>query len=224
MLIAVFVLGARALGGPALVRGLIKDDPPPRSQPAAREIRGNSQSPGTGLEFIDTGFENASPVWYDTGPDDVTRVYLMYDHERGSPNRAAGHFHFRLHAKAGSVQTLEFKNLDNVYNGRPGSVANELKTAVISQDGRDWRTIPLERLNGDRVRLTVTMPGPALYVARVEPYRLSDLENWLATIRPNPRVAITLIGKTAEGAALEIVRVGHPEAPYGVFVRARAHA
>ena len=35
----------------------------------------------------------------------------------------------------GSVLTLEFTNLDNVYNGRPGSVANELKTAVVSADG-----------------------------------------------------------------------------------------
>ena len=43
------------------------------------------------------------------------------------------------------------------------------------------------------------MPGPELYVARAEPYRLSDLEHWLASIRGNPQVAITMIGKTAEG-------------------------
>ena len=61
-------------------------------------------------------------------------------------------------------------------------------------------------------------------MARTEPYRLSDLNTWLASIRPNPRVAITLIGKTAEGRPLEIVRIGHPEAPYRVFLRARAHA
>lgn len=180
--------------------------------------------PGTILEFIDTGFENASPVWYETAPDGTTRVYLLYDHERNSPNRAAGHFHFRLHAKPGSVLTLEFKNLDNVYNGRPGSVANELKAAVISPDGKAWKPVPLDRLPGDRVRLTVTMPGPELYVARVEPYRLSDLEKWLDSIRPNPLVEIKTIGKTAEGRPLEVVRVGRPEAPYRVFLRARAHA
>ena len=195
--------------------GVPSDVPESQATPAA---------PRTGLEFIDTGFENASPVWYETAPDGATRVYLMYDHERNSPNRAAGHFHFRLHAKPGSVLTLEFKNLDNVYNGRPGSVADELKAAVVSSDGREWRPVPLERLPGDRVRLTVTMPGPELYVARVEPYRLSDLEKWLASIRPNPKVRITPIGKTAEGRPLEVVRVGRPEAPYRVFLRARAHA
>ena len=182
------------------------------------------KAPGTGLEFIDTGFENASPVWYETAPDGTISVYLMYDRERNSPNRAAGHFHFRLHAKPGSVLTLELKNLDNIYNGRPGSVANELKAAVISPDGKAWKPVPLDRLPGDRVQLTVTMPGPELYVARVEPYRLSDLEKWLASIRPNPLVEITPIGKTAEGRPLEVVRVGRPDAPYRVFLRARAHA
>ena len=41
------------------------------------------------LEFIDTSIENASPLWYDTAPDGVIRVHLLYDHERDSPNRAA---------------------------------------------------------------------------------------------------------------------------------------
>jgi Zinc carboxypeptidase len=222
LLLGVVGLTLAAVGarGPAALH----DDPqsPFSSGTAHRSAR--SDPPRGTLEFIDTGFENASPVWYETAPDGTIRVYLIYDHERGSPNRAAGHFHFRLHAKPGSVLALELKNLENVYNGRPGSVANELKTAVVSSDGLVWRPMPLERLAGDRVRLTVTMPGPALFVARVEPYRLSDLEKWLASIRANPKVAVSLIGKTAEGRPLEIVRIGDPKAPYRVFLRARAHA
>jgi hypothetical protein len=35
---------------------------------------------------------------------------------------------------------------------------------------------------------------------------------------------ITPIGKTVEGRGLEIVRIGHPDAPHRVFLRARAHA
>ena len=178
----------------------------------------------TPLEFIDTSFENASPLWYELAPDGSIQVHLLYDHERASPNRAAGHFHFRLHAPAGATLTLEFRNLDNVWNGRRASVAAEMKAAVLSRDGQRWTPVPLEGLPGDRVRLTVTMPGPELYVARVEPYRLSDLERWLAAIQDHPRVAITPIGETVEGRRLEIVRVGRPEAPYRVFVRARAHA
>lgn len=178
---------------------------------------------GNRLEFLDTGFENASPLWYEFAPDGVIQVYLLYDHERSSPNRAAGHFHFQLQAATGSILTLEFKNLDNVWNGRHGSVANELKCAVISENGRDWQPVPLEGLPDNRVRLTVRMPGPRLYVARIEPYRLSDLDRWLTRIRTNSLVEITPIGKTVEGRELEIVRVGHPRAPYRVFLRARAH-
>lgn len=176
-----------------------------------------------GLEFIDTSFENASPLWYEFAPDGTVLLHLIYDHERSSPNRAAGHIHVRLHAPEGTTHTLEFRNLENVWNGRKASVASELKAAVISADGRSWTPVALEGLPGDRVRLTVTMPGPELYVARVEPYRLSDLDRWLASIADHPRVEIRPIGETVEGRTLEIVRVGRPDAPYRVFLRARAH-
>ena len=194
--------------------------------PALRE--GTTQLPvgpgtQTGLEFIDTGFENASPLWYDVASDGAIQVHLLYDHERSSPNRAAGHIHFLLHARTGSKLTLEFRNLDNVWNGQPGSVAAELKTMVISENGRDWTPMPTDSLPGNRVRLTVTMAGPKLYVARTEPYRLSDLDRLLESIRKNPLVQITSIGKTVGGRELEVIRIGDARAPYRVFVRARAH-
>ena len=177
------------------------------------------------LEFIDASFENASPVWYEFAPDGTVLVHLLYDHERSSPNRAAGHIHFQLHAKPGSRLTLEFRNLDNVWNDVSGSIARELKAVVVSEDGRAWKSVPLESLPENRVRLHVEMPGPGLYVARVEPYRLSDLGNkFLAGIRTNRLVQVTVIGRTVQGRELEIVRVGNPGAPFRVFLRARAHA
>jgi hypothetical protein len=175
-----------------------------------------------GLDFIDTGFENASPLWYDV-VDNVVRIHLIYDHERASPNRAAGHIHFRIHARPGTAMTLEFLNLDNVWNGQPGSVAGELKTVAISDDGRTWKTVPTKSLPGNRVQLHLQMSTPQLYVARMEPYRLSDLERFLGSIRASRLVQVAPIGKTAAGRELEIVRIGNPDAPYRVFVRARAH-
>ena len=176
----------------------------------------------TGLEFIETGFENASPLWYEV-VDDVVRIHLLYDHERSSPNRAAGHIHFLMHARPGSKLTLEFTNLENVWNGQPASVAGELKTVSVSEDGSAWKTVPTDSLPGNRVQLKVEMRGPKLYVARVEPYRVSDLERLLGAIRGNPLVEISSIGRTAGGRDLEVVRIGDPAAPYRVFVRARAH-
>lgn len=179
--------------------------------------------PAAPQAVIASGFENASPVWADAAEDGATRVHLRYDRERDSPNRAAGHIHIRIEAEPGARLTLEFANLDNVWNGRPGSVARELKTLVVSPDGRGWKAVPTETLPTNRVRLTVDMPGTQLYVARVEPYRLSDLDRLLARVRESPRAAVTPIGKTVEGRELEIVRIGSEQAPYSVFLRARAH-
>src|SRR5213593_3786715 len=75
----------------------------------------------TPLEYIDTSFENASPLWYEIDSEGMVQIHLNYDHERNSPNRAAGHIHFQLWAKAGAKFAMEFRNLQNIYNGRPGS-------------------------------------------------------------------------------------------------------
>jgi hypothetical protein len=183
----------------------------------------NAGDPNSAFDYIDTSFENASPIWYERDADGTILVHLLYDHERASPNRAAGHFHFQLHARTGSNITLEFRNLDNVWNGQAGSVAGELKRAVISQDGRDWKSVPLEALPDNGVRLTLKIPAETLFIARVEPYRLSDLERLLTSIRSNPLVQIEVIGKTVQGRELEIVRIGSPDASHRVFLRARAH-
>jgi hypothetical protein len=197
-----------------LPRALVAQAAPASAVPSAEDA---------GLVFIDTSFENASPLWYAPAADGTIVVHLLYDHERSSPNRAAGHVHFRLEARPGARVTLELTNLDNVWNGVPGSVAGELKAVVVSENGRDWRPVPTEALPGNRVRLSVEMPGPSLYVARVEPYRISDLDRLLAGMRGDPHVEVTPIGRTVQGRELEIVRIGDPAAPYRVFVRARAH-
>ena len=72
---------------------------------AAEKAAGGSPMPSgtdSGFEYIDTGFENASPIWYDFAADGTIQIHLLYDHERSSPNRAAGHFHFQIHAKPGA--------------------------------------------------------------------------------------------------------------------------
>jgi hypothetical protein len=182
----------------------------------------NTSAAAAAVEFIDTSIENGSPLFYDT-KDGVVRVHLLYDHERASPNRAAGHIHFRVHAHAGARLTFEFLNLDNVWNGQPGSVARELRVMAISEDGRAWKAVPTESLPGNRVQLHVEMPGPVLYVARLEPYRLSDLDRFVASIHGHPLVQVVPIGRTAGARELHVIRIGSDAAPYHAFVRARAH-
>lgn len=201
--------------------------PPPtialQQADVAKPASTSKPSPAEIPVFIDCGFENASPIWYELADDGVINVHLIYDHERAGGNRAAGHIHFAVEAKQGAGVTLEFVNLNNIYNGNLGSIAGELQAVVVSEDGKKWTPVKTRALPDKRVQLDLTMTSERMYVARVHPYRLSDLERWLSDIRKNSSAEVISIGKTFEGRDLEIVRVGQLDAPSHVFVRARAH-
>ncbi|MFA7173441.1 MAG: M14 family zinc carboxypeptidase [Kiritimatiellia bacterium] len=175
------------------------------------------------LRFIDASFENASPVWYETDDDGVIRIHLLYDNERATINRAAGHLHICIHAVPSTSLTLEFCNLDNIWNGHHGSVAREMRSLAISEDGQNWRGIKTTLIPTNRVQVTLDMPGPQLYIARIEPYRISDLERFLKNLRKHPLATVETIGKTRQGRALELISLGAADAPYSIFLRARAH-
>ncbi len=203
------VVPAHILSAPAGVRALLLSllcgtstatHGAPQAAPAGQPV--------DDLAYIDTSIENASPVWYERAEDGAYLVHLLYDHERNAPNRAAGHINLRLVGRPGARITLEFRNLDNVWNGRPGSVAGELKTVATSPDGQTWTTVPTDALPGNRVRVTLTMPGQVLYVARMQPYRLSDLDRLLAVVRASPHASVTTIGQTAQGRPIEVIRIG----------------
>ncbi len=179
--------------------------------------------PPTPLIYINTTFENASPLFWEMGDSGEVNVFLVYDHERSSPNRAAGHWHFRVEATKGSELTIVLNNLLNIYNGRKGSPAKDKTISYVSVDGKNWRAGETELLEGHRLKLTLQMEADKMYVARLEPYRLSDLQKLLDEIRGNPHVEITKIGETVEGRPLEMIRVGSHDAPHRVLIRARAH-
>jgi len=128
------------------------------------------------LHFINTAFENASPLWWEVDAKGVVHVHLVYDHERQAPNRANGHWHFRIEAEPGADLTLTLGPFANIYNGRLGTAVREPATAFVSEDAKQWRAVKMDYLEPDRRRLKVQMRGPALYVARLEPYRISDLQ------------------------------------------------
>lgn len=184
----------------------------------------SAQAPEAPRFYLHTAFENASPLYWSVDSTGTVVVRLVYDHERFSPNRANGHWHFRIEAAPGTTLTVALENFFNIYNGR---VSNPLRGdylhTLVSPDGRTWRPVPA-RLDADRrLVFDVRMPGPALYVASVEPYRLSDLDRLLDEIHGDPRVQIDTIGATVEGRPLEMVRVGAADAPHHALIRARAH-
>lgn len=180
-----------------------------------------SQSP---LKYINTNFENASPLDWEVDSMGVVNISLIYDHERSSPNRANGHWHFQVEAPRGTYVTILLKNFNNVWNGMKGVPVSEKTNCLISQDGKNWTTIPTDFVGGNKLKFKLHMERDKMYVASVEPYRISDLEAFISEIAKNPLVEISQVGKTSEGRPLEIIRIGNPGAPYRIFLRARAHA
>ena len=156
-------------------------------------------------------------------PDGTVRVHLVYDHERSSPNRANGHWLFRVEAEPGSDLTLVLGPFANVWNGVLSKPIPEATISFVSDDGEHWRAIPAEPAEPNWLKLRVHLQGSSLYVARLEPYRLSDLDKLKADIGGHPLVEITPIGHTVEQRELEMIRVGKPDAPHRVLLRARAH-
>lgn len=186
-------------------------------------VQGQDEGAPSGLAYINTGCENASPLYWETDPNGVVHIYLVYDQERSSPNRANGHWLFEIQAIPGTELTLVLHNFDNVWNGRKGSPLDDRTIGFLSEDGKAWRAVPLETTKDNCLRFRVAVRTGSLFVARLEPYRLSDLERFKERISANPNVNITTIGRTVGGRQLEIIRVGRAEAPNRVLLRARAH-
>ena len=189
----------------------------------AEEGKADRSAPPNPLVYIDTTFENASPLFWEIGDAGEVNVFLMYDHERSSPNRAAGHWHFRVEAPKGSELPIVLNNLQNIYNGRKGSPAKDKTITYVSADGKNWHASETDLLDGNRVKFALRMEADEMYVARLEPYRLSDLQKLLDEIRGSKHVEIKKTGETVEGRPLEMIRVGSHDAPHRVLIRARAH-
>ena len=68
----------------------------------------------SGVDHVGNGFENGSPLQWEADADGAVHVRLLYDYERQSPNRAAGHWHFQLQGQPGSDVTLVLQNFDNI--------------------------------------------------------------------------------------------------------------
>lgn len=173
--------------------------------------------------YINSYFENASPLFWEYNPDGSVQITFLYDHERDSPNRASNHWHFQVQSVKGAEVTLILNYFEEVWNGRMSAAYSRIKTFYMSPDGKTWSIILVEAIDEKTLKLKFRMVADKIYLTGVEPYRLSDFERFLDEIKGNPLIEISPVGKTVEGRPLEIIRVGDSNAPYRVFIRARAH-
>jgi hypothetical protein len=179
--------------------------------------------------FIDTYFENASPMRWDLRDGDVVEVEVIHDHERFKPNQQYNHWNFKIHAakeKIGSTITFKFARVENRWNGMPNPAFGKSKlVSAVSSNGKDWKTVPTENLNDEHfgLQLQVKLESECTQVSRLVPYTDSDLQQLIKKIREHPDVRVYNIGATVEARPLEMIEIGDPQAPYRICMRARAH-
>ncbi len=179
--------------------------------------------------FIDTFFENASPLRWEQSAADTVDMDLIPDHARTGPNRQMTHWHFRIHVPpgaAGPSVRVRFRPVTNCWNGRPSPALKRAPlTSVASGDGRTWRVVPMRPAaeEGFAAEMDVPLLGPCTHVAHLVPYTDGDLQRTLRELAGAPGLRVYPIGATVEGRPLEMIEAGDPDAPGQVLLRARAH-
>lgn len=180
------------------------------------------------IKFIDYFYENGSPVNWAVEGDSLLKVSLIPDYERESLNRQTDHWNFRIIADSGTrIRLIISKMQPDIYNGRLSTnwwnFDHDI-SCYISYDRKSWEPLKTSRLPGHKLLVDFRMTRDRVYVARLPVYTISDLEDLEARYRGNALFKIFNIGHTIENRPLEIIRLGKPDAPYSVIIRARAHS
>lgn len=173
--------------------------------------------------YVDYFIENGSPLDWRIAENGDIDIQLLYDHERNSPNRACIHWNFLVEGEKGSEQVLILHGFENIWNGMPGSAISEETSCYISPDGQNWKAIATEMLSDGKLKIRLMMESSSMQVARLQPYRISDLDKLEQSLSGSGLVGIIPIGRTVRGKELHILRIGNENAPHRIFIRARAH-
>ena len=186
-----------------------------------------SQNNNINIKFIDSYFENASPVTWAIQGDTIVKISLIPDYERETLNRQTDHWYFKIEATKGTtIKFILSKQEADIYNGRLAKNWWNFEHGIscyVSYDQKSWTPIHISKLPSHELLVEMSMEEKFVYVANIPPYSLSDLENLKQRIESNHRIKIITIGETIEKRPLEIIRLGNPQAQHSILIRARAH-
>lgn len=169
--------------------------------------------------FVSYFFNNGSPCNWDFDGDELT-ISLLYDHESGSTNKAAGHFHFEVFNPELKAIKLRMKPTINIWNGQKGTPFKENLPSYYSEDGKEWNVFVWDN-DGNGDLITHLKPMERFRIARLEPYTEANLQTLYAKIKDHPLVDITTIGRSVENRPIEMIHVGTGEK--SILIRARSH-
>jgi hypothetical protein len=179
--------------------------------------------------FIDTSFENASPLRHEQLADGSLRIEPLHDYERFTGNCQMQHWNFKLHIPPqliGKRLTIIMPGADNVWNGRRiQALEGGRLNIAVSYDLQTWAILPARPLDEKCYSFSyeLELKSPLIQIARNVPYTLTDLNRRLDQISSHPAVRICPIGSTVEGRPLEIVELGNPDSARQVLIRAACH-
>jgi hypothetical protein len=169
--------------------------------------------------FISYFFDNGSPCNWDFINGELV-VELLYDHEAGATNKAAGHFHFSISNPKKQPVRIRIKLATNIWNGILGSPFEADLPSYYSEDGKKWQVFVWnQEENGDLVAEFGELPF--FYLARLEPYTTNNFKQLYDEIKAHPTVSLSTIGSTIEQRPLEMLHIG--TGAQRVLLRARAH-
>ncbi|MDZ4198286.1 MAG: M14 family zinc carboxypeptidase [Kiritimatiellia bacterium] len=177
--------------------------------------------------FIDTYFENASPL--ETEEVDGALEFLpLADSERFSGNRQTTHWNFKIRVapeNVGRTLRLRLRQKTTIWNGQSvPAYGNDSLSSVFSIDGVRWSGISMLRSErpGIAAEMEIRLSHETVQVAHLVPYTESHLQQMQNRLAGISFVRINPIGSTVEGRPLEMIEIGDPNLP-AVFFRARAH-
>ena len=174
--------------------------------------------------YINTAFENGSPLDWEVLEDGTLEFRPLFDYEHGPQmNRQLTHWHFRLHGLAGQTLRLRIPPRQNIYNGRLGSAFVDRIGNQMSADGKHWTPFFFTRAADLGLEATITLPAAATYIARIEPYTTVHLGELLSRLSGWPEATVESLGSTVEGRDLELITLSSGFGRPTIFFRGRSH-
>ena len=179
--------------------------------------------------FIDTYYENASPLKWEQNEDGVIDLDVIHDHGRFTPNQQFNHLNFKIIVppeEVGARLTVRIRPIMFCGNlKRKPSMSGERNVVTVSHAPGEWETIVARPSESPDfvLEFDLVLQSETTQVADIVPYTDTQLQRLLAEIRRHPHVRVYHVGATVEGRAIEMVEAGNPAAKHGILIRARAH-
>jgi hypothetical protein len=180
---------------------------------------------------ISTNFEGGilGPVKKLSDTHFLCSVPGQADHD--GRNRQVSWYAFCVNNARGRELTFTMTDLRGEYNYKPGGICiNEQSPPVVSIDGKSWQHLPAMTFDKttDRASFTITPGSDHVWIAHVEPYTVSRLDQLLGEIRSQPDLKDEVIGKSVEGRDIHLLTISGPggkesEKPV-VWLMCRQHA